>query len=138
MKSSSVGTQLKINSKPIGALKSIGGIEISAESIDVTDLSNKDGYREFLAGFKDAGEVSFSGLLDGTDEGQNECYTLMVSGEVVDCEIVFPQKIGKTWSFKGCITKFATNADLEDAVGFEGAIKVSGKPTLGATAEAAG
>ena len=132
-KANSVGTKLQVNSKAVGGLKSIGGIEVSADSIDVTDLGNTDGDRESLPGFKDGGEVSLSGFLDGEDEGQNECYTLLNSGEVVDCKIVFPSKIGKTWSFKSGITKFSTSADVEDAVTFEATLKVSGKPTLAAT-----
>lgn len=134
-KSNSVGTKLQVNEKVVGGLKSIGGIEISADSIDITDLGNTDGYRESLPGFKDGGEVAISGFLDGEDSGQDECYTLMNSGEVVDCKIVFPSKIGKTWSFKAGITKFATNADLEDAVTFEATLKVSGKPILAATSQ---
>lgn len=133
-KSHAVGTVLKINDKVIGGLKSIGGIEVSAETIDVTALDNTSGYREFLSAFKDAGEVSFSGFFDGEDQGQEECYSLLNSGEVVNCAIVFPAKIGKTWTFNGCLTKFATNAELEDAVTFDGALKVSGKPELAASA----
>lgn len=132
-KSNSVGTKLQVNEKVVGGLKTIGGVEISADSIDVTDLGNTDGYRESLPGFKDGGEVTVSGFLDGEDEGQEECLTLMNSGEVVPCEIVFPAKIGKTWSFNAGVTKYATNADLEDAVAFEATLKVSGKPTLAAT-----
>lgn len=135
-KANSVGTKLQVNSKTVGGLKSIGGIEISAESIDVTDLGNTDGYRESLPGIKDGGEVALSGFLDGEDEGQDECYTLLNSGEVVDCKIVFPAKIGKTWSFKAGITKFSTSADVEDAVTFEATLKVSGKPTLAASTAA--
>lgn len=132
-KSNSVGTKLKINGKTVGGLTSISGIEVTAESIDVTDLANEDGFREKLPGFKDAGEVGGSGYLDGDDEGQDECYALMASGDVVDCAIEFPAKIGKTWKFKAGITKFATSADLEDAVTFEISLAVSGKPDLVAT-----
>lgn len=137
-KSNSVGTKLIINGKTVGGLTSIGGIEVSAESIDVTDLANEDGYREKLPGFKDAGEVSGSGYLDGDDEGQDECYSLLNSGDVVDCSIVFPAKIGKTWNFKAGLTKFSTSADLEDAVTFEISLAVSGKPSLDATEAAEG
>ena len=137
-KSNSVGTKLIVNGKTVGGLTSIGGIEVSAESIDVTDLANEDGYREKLPGFKDAGEVSGSGYLDGDDEGQDECYSLLNSGDVVECSIVFPAKIGKTWSFKAGLTKFSTSADLEDAVTFEISLAVSGKPTLAATDAAEG
>ena len=133
MKSNSVGTKLIVNGKTVGGLTSIGGIEVTAEAIDVTDLANKDGYREKLPGFKDAGEVTGSGYLDGEDEGQDECYSLLASGDVVDCSIEFPAKIGKSWTFKAGITKFTTGADLEDAVTFEIALAVSGKPTLAAT-----
>lgn len=59
--------------------------------------------------------------------------TLMNSGDVVDCEIRFPPKIGKSWKFKAGITKFSTSAAVEDAVGFEVSLKVSGKPVLGTT-----
>lgn len=129
-KSSSVGTKLIVNGKPVGGLTSISGIEISADAIDVTDLANEDGFREKLPGFKDAGEVGASGFLDGDNEGQDECYDLMASGEVVDCAIQFPAKIGKTWKFKAGVTKFTTSAELEDAVSFEISLAVSGKPEL--------
>lgn len=129
-KSRSVGTKLIVNDKLVGGLKTINGIEISADTIDVTDISNEDGYREKLPGFKDAGEVGASGFMDGDNEGQDECYALMASGEVVDCAIQFPAKIGKTWKFKAGVTKFSTSADLEDAVAFEISLAVSGKPEL--------
>lgn len=129
-KSSSVGTKLIINEKPVGGLKSVSGIEISADAIDVTDLGNEDGFREKLPGFKDAGEVGASGFLDSDNEGQDECYSLMASGDVVPCVIQFPPKIGKSWKFKAGVTKFSTSADLEDAVAFEISLAVSGKPEL--------
>lgn len=133
-KSRSVGTKLIVNEKTVGGLKSINGVEITADSIDVSDLSNEDGFKESIPGFKDGGEVGGSGFLDGADDGQDECMSLMNSGEVVPCEIRFPAKIGKSWKFKAGVTKFSTSAAVEDAVGFEVSLKVSGKPTLGATA----
>lgn len=138
MKSNAVGTKLIVNEKPVGGLTSINGIEISAEAIDVTDLANQDGYREKLPGFKDGGDVAASGFMDGDNDGQDECYSLLESGDVVDCSIVFPAKIGKTWKFKAGITKFSTGAAVEDAVTFDISLSVSGKPTLVATAASAG
>ena len=137
-KSSSVGTKLTVNEKIVGGLTSIGGIEISADSLDVTDLGNEDGFREKLPGFKDGGEVPVSGFMDGADEGQDALYNLMASGEVVPCVIKFPKKIGKEWRFNAGVTKFSTSAELEDAVGFEASLAVSGKPVLAKSADAAG
>lgn len=129
-KSNSVGTKLEVNAKAVGGLKSIDGIDITADPIDVTDLGNTSGYKESLAGFKDGGEVSVSGFLDGENEGQDEVYTLVQSGNVVPCAIVFPAAIGKTWSFNACVTEFKTGIDVSDAITFDCKLKVSGKPEL--------
>lgn len=138
-KSRSVGTKLLIAPKTgntdveVGALSSVSGIDASADEVEVTDMGNTDGYREYLPGFKDGGEVSMSGYMDGEDTGQARLYELMESGDVVDCKIQFPAKIGKAWSFKAGVTKFTTSADVDDAITFEATLKVSGKPTLAAT-----
>lgn len=141
-KSRSVGTVFKVGSstsaKAVGALTSIGGIEISADSIDVTDLSNSDGYREFLAGFKDGGEVPVEGFLDGADDGQDALYGLMESGASSAFSIIFPTAIGKTWSFNGVVIGFSTSVDVDNAITFSCTIKVSGKPTLAATPTGSG
>lgn len=138
-KSRSVGTKLLIAAATgntdveVGALSSVSGIDASADEVEVTDMGNTDGYREYLPGFKDGGEVSLSGYMDGEDAGQARLYELMESGDVVDCKIQFPAKIGKTWSFKAGVTKFTTSADVDDAITFEATLKVSGKPTLAPT-----
>ncbi len=129
-KSRALGTKLYINSTLIGGLKSINGVEISQDTIDLTDLNSTDGYREFDRGFKDAGEVSGSGFLDGADEGQAAAYTALDSDSAVACKIVFPPKINKQWSFNAIVSKFSTGAELEDAISFDMSLKISGKPTL--------
>jgi hypothetical protein len=136
-KSNSVGTKLEVDSVRVGGLTSIGGIEVSADATEVTDLGNEDGFKEYLPGFKDGGEVPVSGYLDGEDAGQDSCYALMMSGRVVPCKIIFPPKIGKTWNFNAAVTKFGTSVDVNDAVKFDATLKVSGKPTLARTASAA-
>lgn len=135
-KSSSVGTKLTVNSKAVGGLKTIDGIDVNADSLEVTDLANTDGYKEYLAGFKDAGEISVSGFLDGTDEGQNEMYTLLNNGTSAAATIVFPTAIGKTWAFTCSVIEFKTGIDVTDAITFDAKLKVSGKATLEATAGA--
>lgn len=135
-KSKAIGTTLELGGVKIGGIKSIGGIEVTAEAIDVTALDNQDGYREKLPGLKDAGTISLSGFLDGEDEGQDKCYELLESSEVVAGVIKFPAKIGKSWTFNAGVTKFATGAEVEGAVTFDMELSVSGKPTLGASAQA--
>lgn len=137
-KSNSAGTKLVVDGVEVGGLKSINGIDINAESIDITDLANTSGYREKMPGYKEAGDVAASGFLDGDDDGQDKLYDLLDSGVVVPCSIVFPAKIGKTWSFNAGVVKFTTGAEVDGAISFETALAVSGKPTLGATQSSGG
>jgi len=128
-----LGTKLQIgtaNPVTVAGLTSIGGLDLSADTIDVTTLESEDGYREFIAGFKDSGEVSLEGYLElETGKGQKELYDLFESGEEEQFTILFPNNIG-SWQFKGVVTGFSTSADLEDPLSFSATIKVSGKPTL--------
>lgn len=133
-----LGTKLNIGATlpvSVGGLTSIGGLELSADTIDVTTLDSAGGYREFIAGFKDAGEVSVEGYLDATTgQGQKEMYDLFESGIVEDFAIVFPIATKTSWEFQGIVTGFSTGADLEDPLAFSATIKVSGAPTLTVTA----
>jgi len=127
-----LGTKLQIGKDSpvtVAGLTSIGGLELSADTIDVTTLDSDGAYREFIAGFKDAGEVSLEGYLELEEgKGQKDLYDLFESGGTEDFTISFPN--GAKWEFKGVVTGFGTSADLEDPLSFSCTIKVSGKPTL--------
>ena len=137
MAKKSLGTKLQIaETTPItvGSLTSINGLEVSADTIDVTTLDSTDGYREFIQGFKDGGEVSVEGYLDvATGNGQKEMLDLFDSGEVKPFEIVFPATLNAKWAFNGIVTGFSTGASLEDPLSFSATIKVTGRPTLTVT-----
>lgn len=128
-----LGTKLQIGKDSpvdVARLSSIGGLELSADTIDVTTLESDGGYREFIAGFKDAGEVSLEGYFVPTaGKGQKELYDLFESGNEESFTIQFPNNMAK-WEFKGIVVGFSTSADLEDPLAFSASIKVSGKPTL--------
>lgn len=141
MKIRALGTKFNIGKGPtpapvpVGNLSSIGGLELSADTIDVTTLDSTGGYREFIAGFKDAGEVALEGIFDATTgKGQKELYDLFESGASSDFQIVFPTESKATWDFAGVVVGFSTSADLEDPLAFSATIKVSGAPTLTITA----
>ncbi len=130
----SLGTKLNIGKTTpvtVAKLTSIGGIELSKDTMDVTTLDSADNYREFESGFKDGGEVSIEGLLNlEATKGQKELYDLFESDEVQDFAIVFPVALNASWEFKGIVTAFSTSVSLEDPLAFAASIKVSGKPTL--------
>lgn len=131
MVTNGLGTKIKLDENAIANLTEISGLEISADTVDVTTLDSEDGYREFIGGLKDGGEVGISGFFNPeTGKGQVEFLEALDTGTVKDFIIEFPTSIGKKWSFKGIVTAFTTGVSLEDPLSFEGSIKVTGKPTL--------
>lgn len=132
----SVGTKLMIGLNAVAGLTSIGGIAKTADTLDTTTLDSDGGYRTFTGGFKDGGEVSLSGYFEPGDAGQIAMEAAFESGDATAFQIVFPAALGASWSFQGVVTAISTNADLEELVGFEATVKVSGKPSLNTTPSA--
>lgn len=126
----SIGTKILIGQDAIGDLSSIGSPSITQEEIDVTTLDSEGGYREFIAGFKDPGEVAISGFFVPHDDGQAAFYQALESGDVEDFQIIYPPSLGVSWSFPGIVTAFNVTSETEEAIGFEGTIRVSGRPSL--------
>lgn len=137
MVSSATGTKLKIGPedtpKAVARISNISGPNQSKESIDVTSLDSSSGYREFIDGFKDGGEVSLSGFFDYDDLGQRAVYAAFDTEGVERFVIEFPQRIGAKWTFSGVVTAFETTSEVGNAIGFNATIKVSGKPVLSAS-----
>jgi predicted secreted protein len=127
-----LGTKLKKGEQTIGGLTSIGGIEITADTMDVTTLDSDGGYREFIGSFKDGGEVAIEGFFEpDTTSGQVALQDSLDAGTPEDYKITFPTTPVAEWSFKGVVTGFKVgDVDVDGTIGFGATIKVSGKPVL--------
>lgn len=127
-----MGTKILIGANSVADLTSIGGLEPSADTIETTTLDSVNGWRTFIQGLKDGGEVSLSGYLNvGDTNGQMALYNAFNSGALTPLTILFP--FGASWTFNGIVTGVSTGAETEDLVPFESTIKVSGQPSLGLT-----
>lgn len=135
MATHAIGTRILIGANAISELTEIGGVEISADTLDTTNLDVVNGYRTFIAGLKDAGEVSLSGhFAPGDTNGQAALLGLLNSGASSSFTIAFPSSLGASWTFSGIVTGFTTGASMEDIITFEATIKISGKPDLATVA----
>lgn len=128
MATSAMGTVLKKGTTAIAELTSIGGLDLSADTIETTTLDSADGFRTFAQGLKDAGEVSVSGYFNLTDH--QGLHTDFESGVESAYSIEFPASMDAKWTFNAIVTAYSTGAEMEDNVSFEATLKVSGKPTL--------
>jgi predicted secreted protein len=126
-----MGTTLKKGATAIAELTSIAGLELSADTIEVTAMDSPNGYRQFVQGLRDAGEVSISGNFNAT--AHQPLLTDFDAGTSASYTIEFPDRLttaGTKWTFTAIVTGYSTGAELEDLVSFEATLKVSGKPTL--------
>ena len=128
-KTRALGTTITFNAKTIGALTSIGEITPDSEELDATTLDSSGGYREFLQGFKDSGEVTLSGYYNKTDLGQQELITGYGNGEAKTVAIAFPNSTGGA-TFQAYVKSFTLGAaDVDGIVGFGATLRISGVVT---------
>jgi len=127
------GTVLTIGSA-IAELKSISGPSISADTLDTTTHDSTDGFRTFIPGLKDGGEISIDGNLTDATES-NVLIGLLEAGTVtVGATIDLPTETPMTFTFDCIVTAYETTEPHDGLLGFSATLKVTGKPVLAATA----
>lgn len=129
------GTTIAKGVTTIGTLTNITPPEVAADTIETTVLDSTSGFRTFIQGMKDGGEVSIQGYFDTADAGQLAVSSALTAGTVDSYTITFPSAIGATWTFDAVVTMFKTGeANIDDPLGFEATLKITGVPNLGTTA----
>lgn len=110
----------------IANLTSIGEIGVESEEIDATDLDSPDNYKEFIAGSKDAGEVSLAGNIK--DESNVEKMLALAESQSMESwTVTYPS--GATWAFTGFVKSFKDGEKTPDGLAtFSATIRISGKP----------
>ena len=111
----------------IANLTSIGEIGVESEEIDATDLDSPDNYKEFIAGSKDAGEVSLAGNIK--DETNVEKMLALAESQSVEAwEVTYPS--GAKWEFNAFVKSFKDGEKTIDGLAtFSATLRISGKPT---------
>jgi predicted secreted protein len=110
----------------IANLTSIGEIGVESEEIDATDLDSPDNYKEFIAGSKDAGEVSLAGNIK--DEANVEKMLALAESQTVEeWTVTYPS--GATWKFSAFVKSFKDGEKTPDGLAtFSATLRISGKP----------
>ena len=109
----------------VGRLTSVGEIAPEAEELDVTTLESMGGYREYMQGFRDSGELELTGYHDASDAGQKAIRAAFASGAAGAFEVDFPD--GTTVSFSGFVKSHSIgSAEVDGVIGFGATIRISG------------
>lgn len=111
----------------IANLTSIGEIGVESEEIDATDLDSPNNYKEFIAGSKDAGEVSINGNIK-SESNVEKMLSLAESQSLEDWVVTYPS--GAKWEFKAFVKSFKDGEKTVDGLAtFTATLRISGKPT---------
>ncbi|KKN42010.1 hypothetical protein LCGC14_0717700 [marine sediment metagenome] len=109
-------------------VNSIQGPNKTRDTIDVTSLDSTDGYREFIAGFRDGGEVVLN--MNFTRVGFDTLNDDFESNDSVNYQIVLPDTGGTIFDLTGYVTNVAMAIPMDDKVTMDITIKITGPVTL--------
>jgi len=113
----------------IAQVASITPPQLEADDVEIGDLGITDGYKKYLPGLLDAGEVSLTLNFDSANTGHQDLLSDFNSRTTKNYKIVLPD--GGEWAFSGYVKGYAPQEISEgDPIQVEVTIKVTGKPTF--------
>jgi predicted secreted protein len=127
------GATIKRNGVVMAEVKNITCPNLSTDMVDVTTMDSADSYKESIPSLKDGGEVGIEALFYAGDPAQAGMYTDFNASTKQNYIITAPD-LSWTWTFSGYVTAIEQEIPMDDAIGVNFTIKVSGKPVLGTTA----
>jgi len=112
----------------ISEVSNIVGPGMTRDFIDVTNLDSTGGYREFIAGFRDGGEWTFT--MNFTHGGYDTLLTDFESDDSVNYEVVLADDDVTTFDFAGYVTALPTTIPSDAAVTVDVTVKITGQVTM--------
>ena len=127
----------------LGEVNSITGPSFSKEQIDVTSMDTTGGYREFISGLKDAGEISFAmnftkpvynamiGVFNKVGESGKYDWSMVLNDATAYAS-------RSCFWFKGSVTGAPVQIPIEDKITMNLTIRASGLVKFGTVGAAVG
>lgn len=112
----------------IAEVKNITGPGMVRDFIDVTSLESTGGYREFITGFRDGGELTFSMIF--TRDGFDDLLLDFDDDNSHNYQVVLPDTGATTFDFAGYITGLPLTIVPDDAIIVDVTVKITGQVTM--------
>lgn len=113
----------------IAEVTSVDVLDVEVEDLDVTSHDSASGWREYIGGLKDGGELSFELNFDPAVHAA----LLTAVGASREFQIVMPAGVDDIIEFEGYIKSLSAAAPHDDKLTASAAIKVSGPVTITVT-----
>jgi predicted secreted protein len=112
----------------LAEVNSITGPSMSRETIDVTSLDSTGGYREFIPGFRDAGDVQLN--MNYSKAGYDLMKADFESNVLGQYQIVLPDADTTTLAFSALVTELPLEIPTDDKVTMNVTLKITGQVTV--------
>lgn len=114
----------------VAEVHNISGPSISRDSIETTHHGSTAGFREYLPGLRDGGEVTIDLNWDhGSGANHSALYNDIDTGTANgNYQVEFPD--ATVFEFSGHVTAFDVTAPIDDRLTASVTFKVSGQPSL--------
>lgn len=109
----------------LAEINSITGPGMTRDFIDVTSLDSTGGYREFIAGFRDAGTVVLA--MNFTRDTYELMKTDFESDTKGNYQIILPDAENTGLDFEGLVTELPLTIPTDDKITADVTIKITGK-----------
>ncbi len=122
-------------------VRNVGGPTLSRDAPEATNMDSPNGWKEFIKGLKDGGEVTFEvNYLPATENtstrlGHNATDGVMAdfgNDDTVDIWRVYISKFDIAMNFHGILTGFEMDAPVDDVLTASATFKITGEPELDA------
>lgn len=113
---------------PLAEVNSIEGPTMSRDFIDTTALDTVGGYRTYITGFRDAGDVTLN--MNFTRTTYDAMIADFESSLPQNYEIVIPDDDHTSIEFEGYVTEVPLSISPDDKITANVTIKVSGQPSV--------
>lgn len=130
-----VGTQFKRGDgesnesfTAVAEVNSIAGPTMTKNFIDVTSLDSTGGYREFIGGFRDAGEITLN--MNFSRDGYDDMKDDFESDSSRNYQIVMPDTGATTFEFAALVTAVPLAITPDDKITAAVTLKLSGQVTM--------
>ena len=120
---SGFGTTITWDSNAVGECK-ISGPEPSADELDATTNSSTSGWKEYIAGLKDGGEVTLEGNYVPADVGQ-AALRAGIGGSAATTVITLANSLG-TVTFSSWVKSFKVDPPYDGIAAFSCTLRVTG------------
>jgi len=108
-----------------------GGPSQARDSIDASHNESPNQFKEFLAGWADAGEIKVDGHY--LPDAETKLLLDLQYGVTRNYKLVVPAATSYTWTLRGFVTRFEPSYPMDGKMVCTATIKLTGKPTIAAT-----